>query len=181
MALVTLSGVISAADLNTNFNDKRATIDTVNDIDVGARSAACKFITYQIRNTREGGTGLTSTTITSTPGFAIKDFTVPDDCLVVGLCLRVINPDATSRTITLTLSAIDVNEVAVSKYLTELSYSISVTATSAATFDGTRAAPSIPMVLVKGITYRLSLTSSSGTAVSSVDGCIIVRQMKRYR
>jgi hypothetical protein len=173
MTLVTLSGTISASDLNTNFRDKRAALYATTE-----PATSRKTFLYEIFNKREGGTGLTSSTAV---GFRTEDFTVPDDLQLLTMGLSFVNPDATSRTITLTLTAIDSLEVSVPKYLTSQTISISKTGASAAEHTAIRLTPSIPVGLVKGLTYRLQLSSSSATAITSAYGFLLAGCKRRYR
>lgn len=177
MALVTLSGVISATDLNTNFNDKRAALNASNIV-------AGKCFQYDIRNMREGGTGLTSATV---EGYRTIDFTPPDDLLLVTVGLSYVQADATSRTISLALTvrtdplATAAEVISVQRYLGDQTISVSVTGASAAEHTATRYVPTVPVVLIKGVAYRMQLSSTAATAIDTAYGFVLARQFKRYR
>lgn len=164
MSLVTLSGTISAADLNTNFDDKVANL-------TAQAASDSKF--HEIENE--------VLDLTSGPvaGSNIYDFTCPDDMELWVVGLSVWNPDATSRTITMTLTQVD----GVTKYLLDQTVSVSVTATSATEFNATRGDyrtnSGTKIWLVKGITYRLTFTSSSGSAVDRAYGFVLARPRRR--
>lgn len=169
MSLITLSGTMSASDIEANFEDKRAALNTVNAING-------KPFQYDHRvNDLTNNAAMVP--------LATKDFTVPDDMLFVTMGMAMYNPDATSRTITLTLSAITnaSTAVAVPSYLMNQSIFVTATGGSASTFNATRYVPATTIYLIKGITYRMLFTSSSATAVDSAFGFVLARQFKRYR
>lgn len=163
MSLVTLAGTVSAADLNTNFQDKVANL-------VAQAADDSKFHQVNIETL-----DLTSAT---TNGLNVQDFTCTDDWELWVVGLSVWNPDATSRTITMTLTQVD----GVTKYLLDQTVSVSIAATSATEFNATRGdyrTSSPKIFLVKGITYRLTLTSSSASAVDRAYGFLCLRPRRR--
>lgn len=183
MTLVTLSGVISAANVNTNFNDKLSALNSVNQA-----SASPKSFSYDIRNVRASGTGLLAATDV---GFRCKEFTPPDDLYLTTIGLSFVNGTAVSRTITLTLDVYydttDTSYTAdkiesLQRYLSNQTVTVSATGASAATeYTATRYTPTVPIVLVKGVMYRMTLSSSSATAIASAYGCVYAKQLRRYR
>ena len=174
MALVTLSGTISAANLNNNFNDKVASLASRN-------KAVGKDIQYNL--------SVIDLTTSLNVGLRTLDFVPPTDLQLVTIGLSMFNPDATSRTAKLTLSAISSEEVSVSKYLIDQVPSATVTGATAAEYDATRAAwndaglAKTPIFLVKGITYRLLMTreDANGGNIDRAYGFALCRTVRRYR
>jgi hypothetical protein len=172
MSLVTLSGTISEADLQNNFEDK---LDEL----LAVEQLAKDDWQVDIR-------ALDLTTVLAV-GLRTIDFTAPDDCQLVTLGLSIFNPDATSRTAQLTLTAIDSAETEVSKYLLDQSISVSVTGDTAAEHNATRTDLTLTsgelINLVKGITYRLQLTrtDANGGVIDSAYGFVLLRSSRRYR
>ena len=170
MALVTLSGAISAADLNTNFADKQSTINT------NAQSHA-KDIAYRLQ--------VLALSSATSVGARTLDITVADDCELRTLALWVASPDATSRTATATLTAIDATEADISDvYLLGQTVSVSKAMSSGTTGNATRTdytpTTSTKVVLIKGITYRLQL-SGTASAFTACVATLVVRQIARRR
>lgn len=167
MSLVTLSGTISAADLNNNFRDKISALQS-SLLDSG------KVHQYDL-----DVLDLTSATAV---GSRQLDFTPSHHMILRTMGLTVWNPDATSRTVTALLQAIDVNEEAVSKYLLDYTVQVPVTATSAAEYNATRyAAGSLYIPLYRGVTYRLSLANASATAVDRASAFVLARAFRRKK
>lgn len=168
MALVTLSGTISAANLNNNFNDKVAAIAALND-------NRGQDLQYNL--------SVLDLTTALNVGLRTFDFIPPTDLELKLLGISFFNPDATSRTAKLALTAISSEEVAVSKYLLDQTTEISATGSAALEYSGTRNAPTYPTFLVKGVTYRLLITREDANAgvIDRAYGFAICRTCRRYR
>ncbi len=172
MALVTLSGVISGADLENNFGDSRSAIEAVN--------AAGKKEWYVNADARDLTTALSVAQ-------RVYDFTMPDDGRLVGLGLSMWNPDATSRSCSLTLTAITGAEAEISRLFPSGNPSVSVSGAAAQEFNGTRTVftdeASTTIFLVKGVTYRLTLlrTDANGGVIDRAFGYACIRGERRYQ
>lgn len=166
MSLVTLSGTISAADLNNNFQDK------VDELNTSFGSEA-KHYQYDV-DCRD----LTSATEARDRRLR---FTPPQLMLLSTLGLSVFNPDATSRTITIALQAVDtLTGVVIPKYLLHRTISIYVTASTAAEYNATRYAASGLMIpLFRGVVYELLLSSASASAVDRAYGMVVCSTPRR--
>jgi hypothetical protein len=170
MALVTLSGTISAADLNTNFDDKLAQLFT-NSKRTG------KDFQFDVEHA--------SFTSATSAHLLHLDFTPTAHLEVIALALTGWNPDATSRTVTCTLTAIASNEEAVSKYILDRTISVSVTMPSSGIAHATRStftsSTGDKLFLIPGITYRLTLANSAASAVDRAVGSLVCRTCWRAK
>lgn len=169
MALVTLSGTISAADLNTNFGDKTSSLQS---------TAQAGKVTWQY--------DLECLDLVTSTSVALRtlDFTAPDDLEFVVLCLNAWNSTAVTRIATGTLTAIDVNEQSASKYLLGQPISLSVTCTAASTeYNATRddrtASTATKIWLAKGVTYRLQVSQDTATVLDRVVLSLVVASRRR--
>jgi hypothetical protein len=168
MALVTLAGTISAADLNTNFSDKSNTLN-INNLK-GKKEFQYDLEIYDADNTA------------AKVPFQTLDFTPPDDLelRVVGMFM---NSASAVPTLTLTISAIDIAEVSVSDYLLNQSIVLTkqaVVGQTDATRDSRLADSATKIFLKKGITYRMRVTSNSATVVDYVQ-CFMYCRTRRRR
>ena len=172
--MITLSGTIDASDITDNFNEEVANIYDIID-DAGSD------FQYDLQT-------LDLTTALGV-GYRVFDFTPTADLQLLTIGLSVFNPDATSRTATLTLTAITDGEAAVSKYLVDQTISVSVTATTAAEYNATRvdykvSSRTTPFItLVKGITYRMTIarTDANAGVIDRAYGFVLCRGVKRYK
>lgn len=164
MTLVTLSGTVSAADLENNFGDKVASLPGE---DIGA------FPVYYHVDCRD----LAVATATSQ---RVVDFVAPDDMQIQDMFLSMWNPDATSRTVTLGLSAIDGNQAVITKMFPSDPL-LSVTVASASEANASRGEFPPVVYLVKGITYRLTLTRTDANAgvIDRAFGGLIAASVRR--
>jgi hypothetical protein len=169
MTLTTLTGTTSHTDLNNNFSDKLAAIRAVNDI-----SSVGKTFDKML-----DCDALSSATLA---GLRQITFTPEDDYELIGAMLRVTSGTA-SITITASIKAIlPDTEEEVPKYLSGDTFSMSLT-TIVGTNEATRvdktSVTAKKLYLIKGITYRLILTSSSATAVTRAYAKLILRVRRR--
>lgn len=166
--MITLSGTISASDLNSNFNEELAAMATNM-----ARSG--KDLQYDL-DVRD---------ILSTTDISLRsmDFVAPAQLELRAVSVVVWNPDATPRVVTGTLTAVDDSGTAVPKYLLNQTVSVSVTANSAAEFTGTRAnyqtSTGTKIFLNKGVVYRLTLSVDVASAVDRAVLTIVCRNRWR--
>jgi hypothetical protein len=159
--------VISASDLNTDLSNIPFNV-------LSAGSDAGVLYSFSLDTL-----DLISTT---NVGLRTHDFTAPDDAFVTTLHLRVINTVVASKTITATLTAISSDETSVPDYLNQQTVSAAVTFSTAATHfaSSDHSSTSLtPVVLVKGITYRLTLTNSGASNVDRAVAVLSVRSFKR--
>jgi hypothetical protein len=167
MALVTLSGTISAADLNTNFNDKTSTLIT--NATLGQKDFQVDLEAFDVDNT------------SARVPYQTLDFTAPDDLelRVMGLFL---NSASAVPLITLTLTAIDIDQNSASVYLLDQTVTVTcqaVVGEANATRDDRQASSTTKIFLKKGITYRMRMTSSSATVVDYAQAFIYCRTRRR--
>jgi hypothetical protein len=146
MALITFANgdVIDSDDLNNNFSDKTATIIT------NMKDSSYNFTIYCEK------------LAFSNAADYVFDFTPPDDCTLYNIDLRVFSGTA-SITIGFNLQAITILEEVVDTYIAFRDYATSVVSVIGEASQ--RAITPGTLVLKKGITYRITLTSSSATAV----------------
>lgn len=168
MALVTLSGTISAADLNNNFNDKVAALAALND-------NRGHDLQYNL--------SVLDLTTALNVGLRTLDFVAPMDLELKCLGVSMFNPDATSRTARLTLTAIATDETVVSKYLLDETVNVPVIGNTAAEYSASRATTAYPVFLVKGMTYRLTMdrVDANGGVIDRAYGFALCRTSRRYR
>lgn len=166
MTLNVLSGLIRQTQIEGNFNDKQAAIQAVN-------SLAAKPLQFDHRVI-----DLSSATIVP---LLHKDFTAPDDMKLVTMGFTLFNTALVAKTITMTLKAITVREVEVSRYLNDQVVTCSESSSTVSNKESSRYVPVVGVILVKGITYRISFSSSSASPVDSVFGFVLAEQIKRYR
>jgi hypothetical protein len=164
MALVTLSGVISAADLNNNFAEGLSSLLTGN---------SGKVYQYEIK------TG--SLAVSTNLGKRSIDFIAPDDCRISKLMVSFFNPDATSRTAVLKLEAINEDGTPIGKYTTDTD--ISVSATTAAVGEVVNILIMAKWDVFRGVLYRLSITRTDANAgvITSANGYITLNQLRRFK
>ncbi len=169
MTLTTLTGTTSHTALNNNFSDKLDSIKAVNNISSSGKTFD-KMLDCD---------ALSSTTLV---GLRQITFTPEDDYELIGAILRVTSGTA-SITITAVLRAIlPDTEEEISKYMSSDTFSMSLT-TIVGTNEATRvdktSTTAKKLYLIKGITYRLILTSSSATAVTRAYAKLILRVRRR--
>lgn len=119
---------------------------------------------------------------TTNVGLRTHDFTAPDDGFVVTLHLRVINSVVATKTITATLTAISSDKTAVPDYLNQQTVSAAVTFSTASTHYAASdhySSSGTVVPLVKGVTYRLSLTNSGASNVDRAIAVLTARCFKR--
>lgn len=171
--MITLSGVISAADLISNFDEDLSEIDTAN---ATITSQKPWQINADVRD------------LTTSLSVAQRyyDFTMPDDAELVGMGVSFWNPDATSRSCTMTLKAISEAQSQVSKMIPGGSVSVSATGSSASEFNSTGSlrdvAGSGVIFLVKGVTYRLEFTRTDANAgvIDRAYGFLLFQSRTRF-
>jgi hypothetical protein len=166
---INLSGVISATDLNSNFNEQLATLRA--NAQLGRKQYQKVLDVY----------GLTNATGTIARQL---EFTAVDDMDVLLLGLTVWRNSGTI-TITAELEAIAYTAAGaeeVSKYLSDKTVSVSRLVSAGAENNANRTIyePTNVIRLIKGITYRLTLTSNSATAVNRAY-CYLVMTTTRRR
>jgi hypothetical protein len=119
---------------------------------------------------------------TTSVGLRTLDITSPDDAQLITLHLRCINSVAVAKTITATLTAISSDETEVADYLNQQTVSAAATFSTAATHyasDDFTSTSETPVFLLKGVTYRLTLTNSGSSNVDRVVATLTVRGFKR--
>lgn len=149
------NGTISATEINTDFNAVSTALDAV------PYSTAHDFsIDFDIL---DGASGLAE-------GQRRLEFVPPDDMQLVALGLTLWNPDATSRTATLTLTAVvpesDGEFTTVDKYVLNQTWSVSATTSSTAEVVARTAyttATGDILFLLRGIRYVLTVTFSTAS------------------
>lgn len=160
MTLVTLTGTISASDLNTNFSDKTDTL--LANMKLGADNHQFDLIAID----------LTSSTVAS---LRTLYFTAPDDMKLMALRLSTKSAIG-SLAITGTLTC-----PASSAYL--LDQTVSAAATTSA---GTKTVANSDfqnsyVMLKKGVTYLLTLSSASASICDLAQLSLIATVYRRYR
>lgn len=167
MPLVTLSGTISAADLNNNFS-----------VASGLAYAARKR--YQQQDLLV--LGLTSTT---SVGLRTFDFTPEDDIEIATLMLEGSNPDATTRVLTASFTVVDAAGADASEiYMLGVTPTITLSMTAAASYSRSRttftsAAPNLR--LPAGLTVRITITSDTASACTKAQASLVYRTEARRR
>lgn len=165
--MITLSGTISAADLNANFSEELAAIQA-------NMARTGKDLQYDL-DVRDLTSGVDQS-------LRIFEFVAPSQMEVRALGLAVWNPDATTRTITGTLTAHDDAGTAVPKYLLNQDHSIVVVASSATEFLARTnyEGPAAPrLFLTRGVVYRLTLSCDVASAVDRAVMTLVVRNRWR--
>lgn len=153
MALVPLSGVIDADDLNNNFDDYTGQCET--NIDTGDRYITPTFSVESISSS------------TTEPNRSWL-FTPQCDCLLSALW--VIGVHATSNTSTFTVTCEEG-----SKYLLRQTIDVSATTNIAGTVNGVE---SIGVMLFKGLTYKLVISVSSGSTQTKITGILVLKEQR---
>jgi hypothetical protein len=166
MTLVTLSGTPSVTDINNNFNDKVADIKAVNQISSDGKG-------YEIM------LDVTSLTSSYNLGLRSATFTPPDDIEIEAVKL-IVSSVNNGINVSVSLSPIlpDTEEV-VSKYVVDTSVSMTDVTAGGAGFNK-YLTPAAKVFLVKGITYRLEITSDSASVVKRAI-CSLICKVRRRR
>lgn len=168
MALVNLSGVINAADLNNNFQDKITTLISQNSITkTQRRSVRASNI---IDTTSVGLTSIT---------FEPQD---DEELVLLGITVGTAN----AGTVTVELEAIVVNSnnsiTVVNKYTGYGTLTVALAATVGIT-HGTRntgsSSSGAKVFLAKGTQYRLKVYTTSTLTIESVEGYILTKLLRR--
>jgi|SRR5687768_6262856 len=167
MAVITLSGVISAGNLNTNF----------------ASASASVLTNYGVKKYHQWDADVVDLTTALAEGLRVTDFTAPDDLQLVTMGMSMWNPDATSRSASMTLTCIGEDESALTKYIPNGSLSVSVTGAAAAEFNATRTVQTNAVFLIKGLTYRLEFlrTDANAGVIDRAYGFLSFSHQRRYR
>lgn len=165
MTLTTLSGTITHTALNNNFSDKVSAINSNN-----------------IRNKKDFLYELDAIDVASGTDESLRvlDFTAPQDLEVIITGLTVYSPDATSRTTTMTLRAIDpASGIVIPRYTDGTDPDVSVVSNAAAEFSATRenfqSTSGDKLFLIEGVTYRITISVSTASVLDRVVAMVLCR------
>jgi hypothetical protein len=169
MALVNLSGVINAADLNNNFQDKITTLISQN----------------SLTKTQRRSVRASSIIDTTSVGLTSITFEPQDDEELVLLGITV-GSGFGGLSVTVELEAIVVNSdnsiTVVNKYTGYGSLTVNLTTVSGIA-HGTRntgsSSSDAKVFLAKGTQYRLKVYTTSTLAIESVEGYILTKLLRR--
>ncbi|MBL0320578.1 MAG: hypothetical protein IPP74_14980 [Alphaproteobacteria bacterium] len=165
MTLVTLSGVISAANLNTNFSDKTSTLLT--NMKSGNETTQKTLRVFDLTNAIAAS-------------LRTYVFTPLDDIELQGLRLQTYSTNA-SLVITGTLKAINPDTaVEYTKYL--MDQTVTITNTSVVGKSDTHSSFTSPFTVLKAnVSYQLQLSSASATACDKALLILLAKVRRRTR
>lgn len=168
---MTLSGTITAANLNAEFSANLSSLLAVNTVSSNGKSLDLICDSQSLSNTSIAGIGSVV-------------FTAEDDMEFSTALLRVISATA-GIVITATITAVLPSDLTlIPKYILDDTLSLSTTSiigeTEGSRLDRRGILPAKKIFFIKGITYRINLTSSSATAVTRAY-CIISCIVRRRR
>jgi hypothetical protein len=162
MSLTAFTGTVSAATLNANFDDKTSTLTTQ-----ALEGQVDQSVNHRV-------VGLDSSTALA---LRVLDFTAPDDLEARVLRLEVTDT-GTGATVTATLTESDGANIT----MVGGPYTISVAGingTARDTLDCRTVTAGYRMRLVRGVRYRLTLSSTA--AVTSATASLQLRSRRRVR
>lgn len=165
--------VITASDLNTTSGQYTSTLS--------AQSANSNLLDLETISV-----DVKDYSSTSNAQYGQVDFTPTSDVRLWALYFRAVSPAATSKVLTLSLTAISDQQVSVPDYLLGftvqlgLSFSAIGTATTSTPLNATSGSAS-GIFLVGGVTYRLAVTAGTANACDRVVGTLQLQVIPRRK